>query len=114
MNQERYFNTNVYQLEDSSYAKVDKVGNEKSGYLYYYRQVGGQYEVYRANVQSPNQLMYLFTTTDKDLVTYIDDYVYYYNGNTLRVYQDQIGNRSIYTNREYEFNKTLDYYVYQK
>ena len=58
--------------------------------------------------------MYLFTTTDKDLVTYIDDYVYYYNGNTLRVYQDQIGNRSIYTNREYEFNKTLDYYVYQK
>lgn len=114
VNQERYFNTNVYQLEDSSYAKVDKVGNEKSGYLYYYRQAGGQYEVYRANVQSPNQLMYLFTTTDKDLVTYIDDYVYYYNGNTLRVYQDQIGNRSIYTNREYEFNKTLDYYVYQK
>lgn len=114
INSERYFNTDVYQVENTNYAKVDKVGNQKSGYIYYYQIVNNQYDVYRANVQSPTQLKYIFTTTNINHITYVDDYVYYYNGNTLHVYQDRIGNRTIYVNREYEFNKTLNYYVYKK
>lgn len=114
VNQEKYFNTNSYSIETKGYARSDKVGNERSGYIYYYKQNGNNYEVYRASVQTPTILNYIFTTSDISHVIYIDDYVYYYVGNCLKVYHDGIGNRTIYQNTEYEFNKTLNYYIYKK
>lgn len=113
-NNKKYFNTNKYSIESNGYTRVDKVGNNSSGYIYYYKQHGNNYEVYRSNVQDSSQLKYLFTTSDLNHVTYIDDYVYYYVGNLLKVYHDSTGNRTIYKNTEYEFNKSLNYYVYKK
>ncbi len=109
---EKYFNVGTRTNIDG-YVRVDKLGNT-SGYMYYYKQVGSRYEAYRASVQSPNTLQYLFTTTEIDHLSYVDDYVYYYVGNNVNVYHDSIGNRTVYQNTEYEFNQSLNYYVYKK
>lgn len=113
VNSEKYFNVEM-RIHKEGYAQVDKVGNERSGYMYYYKQVGNKYEAYRASIQSPQTLKYLFTTTEIDHISYVDDYVYYYVGNHLNVYHDSIGNRTVYQNTEYEFNQSLNYYVYKK
>lgn len=113
VNNEKYFNTET-KINKAGYARADKKGSETSGYYYYYKQVGNKYEAYRASIRYPEVLTYLFTTTDITHISYVDDYVYYYIGNTLNVYHDSIGNRTIYKNTEYEFNKSLNYYVYKK
>ena len=90
---------------------MDKVGNNLSGYDFYYLKTNNGYDVYRANVQNEKEQKYIFTTTDINNVEYVDDYVYYYFNNSLKVYHDSIGNRTIYDYKEYEFNKSLKYFV---
>ncbi len=111
VNTEKYFIYNSSDITNTNYAKIDKVGNKLSGYYYYYLKNGNGYDVYRANVQNTNQLKYIFTTTDMNNIEYIDDNVYYYVNNNLKVYHDSIGNRTIYEYKEYEFNKSLKYFV---
>ena len=111
VNTEKYFTYYQMDLTNPNYSRIDKVGNILSGYYYYYLKDGSNYNVYRANVQNQEQLKYIFTTTDINNITYVDDYVYYYVNNYLKVYQDSIGNKTIYEYKEYEFNKTLNYFV---
>lgn len=111
VNQYKYFDTGAKKETKEGFVRVDKVGGERTGYRYYYKQNGSIYDVYRSTVAEPNQLTYLFTTTSLDHITYVDNYIYYMEYNSLKVYHDMIGNRTIYKNNEYEFNKTLRYFI---
>lgn len=111
VNSEKYFSYNSFDITNTDYTKIDKVGNALSGYYYYYLKNGNGYDAYRANVQNTKQLKYIFTTTDINNIEYVDDNVYYYSNNSLKVYHDSIGNRTIYEYKEYEFNKSLKYFV---
>ena len=106
-----YFNHYKIDSKDG-YDRIDKVGNLKSGYYYYYKKVKNQYEVYRANIQEPNKLTYLFTTSKIDEIKYMRDYVYYKEGNFIKYYHDAFGIRTIALDKEFEFNKSLQYYIY--
>jgi len=106
-----YFND--YKIDTPAwYSRIDKVGNELSGYYYYYKQVGSQYEVYRASVQSMDKIMYLFNTTNINEIQYVEDYIYYKEGNTIKYYHDRTGVRTLIYNSEFAFNKSLQYYTY--
>lgn len=105
-----YFNE--YQVDMDGYERVDLVGTETSGFYYYYKKNGTQYEVYRANAKNKDRLTYLFNTSNINEIEYLRDYVYFKEGNTIKYYQDAKGIRTVLANSEFEFNSSLHYYTY--
>ncbi len=101
-----------YSEKADFYEKVDKIGNEKSGYYYFYKKKDSGYEVFRSNVQDKENKTYLFEIPNLDRVSYIEDYIYYYDGNSVNYYHDQKGIQKVFINKEYEFNDTIKFYVY--
>lgn len=110
INSTLYFN--LYQVESEDYERVDKVGNDLSGYYYYYKKTGNEYQVYRSTIQDKDIKTYLFTTTNINEIDYLRDFIYFKDGNYLKYYQDMLGVRTIAIDTEFEFNNTLHYYTY--
>ena len=100
---------NYYADDIKGYAKVDKVGK----YYYIYEKQNNHYNVYRADIQNKKIKTYLFQTTDLDSVIYLDDTIYYINGNTFNYYNN-FGNRKVIKNTELEFNPDLSFGVYKR
>lgn len=106
-----YFNE--YPVEKvEGFEKIDKIGNDLSGYYYYYRKINNHYDVYRASIKNKDQLTYLFTTTNINEIQYLKDYIYYKEGNYIKYYHDMTGVRTVVYNSEFEFNKSIQYYIY--
>lgn len=100
---------NYYTDDIKGYDKVDKVGN----YYYLYQKENNHYKVYRADTQNKKIKTYLFDTTDINSIIYLDDTIYYQNGNTF-YYHTNYGERKVITNTELEFNDDLSFGVYKK
>lgn len=100
---------NYYTDDIKGYAKVDKVGN----YYYIYEKENDYYNVYRADIQNKKLKTYLFKTTDPNSIIYLEDAIYYINGNTF-YYYNNYGERKVITNTELDFNKDLSFGVYKK
>ncbi len=100
---------NNYYTEDiKGYDKVDKINN----YYYMYQKENNHYKVYRADIQNKKIKTYLFNTTNLDSIIYLEDAIYYQNGNTFYYYTNN-GERKIITNTELEFNNDISFGVYQ-
>lgn len=102
------------KFNNKEYDKVEKVGNELSGYYYLYLKENNKYKVYRVNVQNKKILTYLFTTDDIDNVYYFEDYIYYKDGLYIKYYKDNIGIKTLIKNTELEFNKSINFGLYVK
>lgn len=102
------------ELNIKSYAKIDSLGGEVTGYYYLYKKEGNKYNVYRANVQNLTQLTYIFSTTDLNRVFYYNEYIYFLDGNTVKYYSDITGVKSAFENSELSFNDSLIFGVYIK
>ena len=100
---------NYYTTDIKGYDKVDKVGN----YYYLYKKENDHYKVYRADIQNKKLKTYLFNTTDINNIIYLDDTIYYQNGNTF-YYHTNYGERKVITNTELQFNDDLSFGVYKK
>ena len=100
---------NYYTSDIKGYDKIDQVGN----YYYMYQKEENYYKVYRANTQNKKIKTYLFDTTDLNSVIYLDDTIYYINGNTF-YYYNNYGTRKVTTNTELEFNDDISFGVYKK
>ena len=100
---------NYYTSDIKGYDKVDKVGN----YYYMYQKEDNHYNVYRSDKQNKKIKTYLFETTNPNSVIYLDDTIYYINGNTFYYYTNY-GKRKLITNTELEFNSDLSFGVYKK
>lgn len=104
---------NYYIKAPSGYDKAACIGKD-TGYCYYYKKTGSdsnEYTVYRSDVQNPELKTYLFTTTDPENVIYLDNYVYFVNGNSLYYYSAS-GVRQVISNSEREFNDDIHFGVY--
>lgn len=100
---------NNYYTEDiKGYDKVDKINN----YYYMYQKENNNYKVYRADIQNKKIKTYLFNTTNLDSIIYLEDAIYYQNGNTFYYYTNN-GERKVITNTELEFNNDISFGVYQ-
>lgn len=104
--------TFLYGEKSDIYEKIDKIGNEKSGYYYFYKKKDSGYEVYRSNVQDKDSKTYLFEIPTLNRISYIGEYIYYYDGNTVNYYSDKTGVQKAFTHTEYNFNNALNFYVY--
>ena len=99
---------NYYTNDIKGYDKVDKINN----YYYMYQKENNHYKVYRADIQNKKIKTYLFNTTNLDSIIYLEDAIYYQNGNTFYYYTNN-GERKIITNTELEFNNDISFGVYQ-
>lgn len=100
---------NNYYVNVKGYDKADKVDN----YYYLYEKDDNHYNVYRADIQNKKIKTYLFETTNLNSIIYLDDYIYYQNGNTYYYYGNN-GVRKVLTNTELEFNSDLSLWVYEE
>ena len=106
--------TSNTKFNNKEYARVDKVGNIKSGYYYLYEKNKDSYNVYRVSIQNKNILTYLFTIDDIENIYYYDDYVYFKDGKYIKYYQNNTGIKTLLKNNEFEFNKSLKFGLYVK
>lgn len=100
---------NYYTNDIKGYDKVDKVGS----HYYLYQKEDDHYNVYSADTQNKKIKTYLFETTDPNSVIYLDDTIYYINGDTF-YYHTNYGERKVITNTELQFNNDLSFGVYKK
>lgn len=103
--------SNSVDYKDDEYVRIDKVGSDV-GYYYLYKQNGSNYDVYRISIQNKDGLIYLFSTKNVDNIYYISNYVYFVDGNKIKVFNDQFGVRNVVSYSELEFNKTINFAVF--
>lgn len=131
-NKTKYYNLNkfedvsIYQLKnrdykfnyydvtnnfDSRYEKVYKMSN---GLYYFIKKEKDNYKIYRSNVNNKTKKIFLFSTETMPKMYMINDYVYYIDGNLLKVYHDRFGVKTILKNKELEFNDNIEIGIYIK
>ena len=106
--EEKKFITINVDYEDSNYVKIDQTDN----YYYLYKKNNNKYDCYRINKQNKSGLIYLFSTDSLELINYVDNYVYFSDGNVIKVFNDNFGIKNILEYNEIEFNKNIKFYVY--
>lgn len=106
---EIYFN--YYTTKNTSYIKIDQVGDKKYGYYYYYQKKNDNYYVYRSSQINKSDKKYLFQINDTNRIVYINDQVYYIDDNKLKMYSDLTGIKTILQNNEFRFNENLKFYI---
>lgn len=106
VNNNKVFQPDYSRTSNSVYKVIDTVGNNLSGFKYYYLYINGEYLCYKENVQSDIKT-YIFKTTDVNNIYYVDDYVYYKHNDSIKYYQDEKGNRTLLTNSELKFNNSI-------
>ncbi len=104
---------NYGKEENDLYDRFDKVGSDV-GYYYMYKKNGDHYDVYRRSIKDDTSKIYLFSTKTINHICYVDNYVYYIDGDTMYVYNDEFGIKSILQYRELAFNTNLRFNVYVK
>ena len=100
------------QLNNIKYEKVDKYGNNVSGYYYMYENDKDEYKVYKSNIQNPTYRKYLFNTTSIDNIVYIEDAIYYVYKDSIYRYSDNTLSKVIVEYPEIKFNKNLKFGIY--
>ena len=108
---EKFYDGTVDNLDGNPYNGVKLIGN-KDGIYYVYIHNGSKYDVYMVYSQDKeHKKNYIFSTTDINSIKYVDEFVYYVDGELLKVYGPAFGNRSIikYSSKYYA---KLSYFVY--
>ena len=109
-NDEKKFITETVDYTDEQYVRIDKIGDEV-GYYYLYKKNGDSYDVYRMSSQDHLGLIYLFSTEDINYIRYVDDHVYFIEGNQIKVYNDRIGLRRLVGDDELDVNRSFTFGV---
>lgn len=106
-----YFETVNKKFKDKEYARVDKIGNEASGYYYIYEKKGSKYNVYKVNVQNTDIMLYLFSTDNISNPVYKKDQIYYKDGTFIKYYSDLTGVKKLAKYDEVSFNNSLKFNI---
>ena len=91
----------------NNYEKAVKIGK----YYYLYEKTGDNYNVYKAYNKQNNQRIFLFKTSDINSIIYLENYIYFKNGNTF-YYWSNNGVKKVLENSELEFNNDLSLGVF--
>lgn len=94
---------------NKEYVKIDYV----LGYCYFYERDNNIFRVYKSPIENIKKKIYLFDTDNLETINYVNDYIYFRKGNDILYFHDSVGVKTLVTDREYEFNKDLKYYVYR-
>ena len=93
-----------YKVQIDGYEKALKIGK----YYYLYEKNGDNYNVYKAYNKKVKQRIFLFETSDINSIIYLQNYIYFKNGNTF-YYWSNNGIKKVIENTELEFNNDLSF-----
>lgn len=93
----------------TGYDRIDLVGGEKTGYIYYYKKGNNGYDVYRSARSNTEILTYLFNTETINNVKYYRNYVYYQDNRYLKYYHDSTYIKRIYYIASKEFSGNINF-----
>lgn len=108
-NKPLFKNSNRNILKDGTV--IDTIGDNKYGFIYTYVKHNDKYLLYKSNIQNKNIKNYLFEIDNIDSVIYVDDYIYFKDGNSIYYYNEEIGKRKIIESNELLFNDQILYNV---
>lgn len=109
LKEDLYFDNLFYKTQTAP--RVDWVNGE-SGETYTFIKNGNLYDVYKNYNGESNYKTLIFKTDNITDVIYIEDYVFYRNGDSIYYYKDSTGVRKVYTNSELKFNDDIKFGVY--
>ncbi len=107
-----YFKTTSEDLDQYEY--LYKIANKKSGFYYYFEKDADKYKVYRSNVQNNKLRKYLFSVDDYRDVVFEEDYAFYKDNDTIKLYSDYTGIKTIIMTKELDFNDNIIFNAYKK
>ena len=102
-------NDNLGNLNGIGYSYVKHIGD-----IYYvFTYNAGRYDAYLVYAEDgAYKKNYVFTCDDLDRIYFINKYVYYLDGDSIKVFSQEIGNKPIVTYSELRYNAGLHFYVY--
>lgn len=104
-----FYEEKVVDEENTEFERIDKLGGEKTGIYYFYKREGNIYHVYCAPTLDSTSYIYLFDTTNIENIVYQNQFIYYMNGNAIRYYSPETGSKTVLTNTELAYNKSLKF-----
>ncbi len=113
-NKELTFLVEEKDMDFQKYIDVYHFGKEKSGYYYLLEKVEEGYRLYRTPSQNKQLVTFIAMIPSKENLYFIDDYVYFQDGETMKVYQDEIGLHTVFQYSELNFNENLLFGVAKK
>lgn len=106
-NKEMSFEMVSKDLEFQKFDTVYHVGGKVSGYYYLLEKTKDGYNLYRTPSQNKKLITYITTIHELEDLFFLDDYVYFQEGNKIKYYQDETGIRTLLEYSELEFNKNI-------
>ena len=107
-----FYNDNLNNFNGVNYNLVKHVG-EKDGIYYLFSYNGSKYDVYLVYAEDSGfKKNYVFSCDDLNRIYFINKYVYYLDGDDIKVFSQEIGNKPIVTYSELRYNTGLHFYVY--
>lgn len=107
-----FYKDDLATFNGFSYNLVKHVGN-KDGIYYLFSYNGSKYDVYLVYAEdSEFKKNYVFSCDEIDRIYFIDKYVYYLDGDDIKVFGQDMGNKPIVTYSELRYNTGLHYYAY--
>lgn len=110
-----YFkNEKEVDYENDRYFNIIKEGNKETGYYYLFKKNNNKVEIYRMNVKNTDVVTYIGSANEVRDIKFIDDYIYFIDGNNINFFSDRSGFRTMLTAKELSFNKTIKYDIFKK
>ncbi len=110
-NKQLFKNNNI---KSNGHYYTYKAGNKLSGFYYYLYSSENGYDVYKANAQNKKIKKFLFSVKDVNDIQCIDDYIFYKDNDSIKLYSEYTGIKTIIENSELEFNENIIYNIYAK
>ena len=100
-------------FKEVSHHYIYKYGNKLSGFYYYFFESKEGYSVYRVNVQDKYIMKYLFDIKNINDVKFIEDYALFKDNNSIKIYSDYSGIKTVIEYSELEYNDNIKFNVFR-
>ena len=112
--EKKLFEMTKKDLEFQKFDMVYHVGGKASGYYYLLEKVEDGYVLYRTPSQNKKTITYITKIDKVEDLFFLDDYVYFQDGDSIKYYQDEKGTHTLLSYSELEFNDNILFGVVKK
>lgn len=101
---------NKIDYQNDSYDKIEQSNN----FYYLFDYDNNKVKVSKIDINNKDYITELFEVNSIRNIKYVNDYIYFIDGDSIKYYSDRTGVRTLISYSELTFNKNLDYFVYIK
>ncbi len=102
----------VKKTKTTNYYYLVKDGNSLSGFYYYFYENENGYSLYKVNVQDKKIRKYLFDVKNITDVIFKEDYIFFKDNKSIKIYSEYTGIKTLIENSELEYNDNIQFNSY--